>query len=279
VTFVVDSSGSINALDPTNYAKCLQFVADVVREFDIGPDDVQISFVLFGREATVEWDFTAEQDKDKLIQDILAMRYLDSWTNLNDALYLTRTKVYGPNGGAREGSVKATVILTDGEDNIPELGTPLTIENATLCKEDGIWLIAVGVTQHLNVSRLHEIISSPSDYYPVDDFDALPTIVDDLKSKICPEISKCQFFHLLVVILYARCYACAVYAMALCPSVKICPGPDWGKFYLVYIFTLLLERYVDHAFLSHLRYCHFLRIYEKISSVKTSVSECRSRSL
>ena len=226
MNFIVDSSGSINRNDDTNYAKSLQFVADVVREFDIGPDDVQISFVLFGREATVEWDFTAEQDKEKLIQDILAMRYLDSWTNLNDALYLTRTKVYAPGGGVRERSVKATVILTDGEDNIPEPGTPLTLQNATLCKEDGIWLMTVAVTDGVDEARLHEIISSPFDYYYVDDFDALQAIVTKIKTEICL-------------------------------------GPHWGKFYLVYIFMLLLERYVDHAFLSHLRYCHFRRIYEK----------------
>jgi len=226
VNFIVDSSGSINRDDDTNYAKSLQFVADVVRAFDIGPHDVQISFVLFGLEATVEWDFTAEQDKDKLIEDILAMRYLNGWTNLNDALYLTRTKVYAPGGGVREGSVKATVILTDGVDNKPEVGTPLTIENATLCKEDDIWLMAVAVTSGVDKDRLLEIISSPLDYYPVADFDALQAIVTKIKTEICL-------------------------------------GPHWGKFYLVYIFMLLSERYVDHAFLSHLGYCHFLRIYEK----------------
>jgi len=199
VNFIVDSSGSINHRDPTNYDKSLEFVADVVRAFDIGPHDVQVSFVLFSEEATVEWGLTDYPDKDDLVNEILGMRYLGRYTNLNDALYLTRTKVYGPNGGARERSVKATVILTDGEDNIPEPGTPLTLQNATLCKEDGIWLIAVAVTDGVNETRLHQIISSPSDYYFVEDFDALPTIVTKIKTKICD-------------------------------------GPDWGKFYLVYIF-------------------------------------------
>jgi len=190
LTFIVDSSGSINQNDDTNWDKSLQFVADVVREFTIGPNDVHVAFVLFDTEATVEWGFTENQNKETLTNEILGMRYLQGYTNLNDALYLTRTVVYAPGGGAREGALRATVILTDGIDNQPERGTPLTIENATLCKEDGIRLIAVGVTEHVNVARLHEIISSPSDYYPVDDFDALPTIVEDLKSKICPEISK-----------------------------------------------------------------------------------------
>jgi len=146
--------------------------------------------VLFGREATVEWGLTDYPDKGDLVREILGMRYLNSWANLNDALYLTRTVVYAPGGGAREGALRATIILTDGEDNIPERRTPLTLQNARLCKDDGIWLIAVGVTQHANVPRLHQIISSPSDYYSVYDFQAVPTIVADLKSKICPEISK-----------------------------------------------------------------------------------------
>jgi len=201
----------------------------VVREFTIGPNDVQVAFVLFSTEATVEWGLTKYQDEPSLTGAISGMRYLGGWTNLNDALYLTRTVVYAPGGGARDGALRATVILTDGEDNRPEPGTPLTIENATLCKEDDIWLIAVGVTDGVDEARLHQIISSPSDYYPVDDFDALPTIVDDLKSKICPEG----------------------------------PPPIQCKFYPIYIFRFLSERHVDHAFLSHLRYCHFLRIYEK----------------
>ena len=138
----------------------------------------------------MEWGLTDYPDKGDLVREILGMRYLNSWANLNDALYLTRTVVYAPGGGAREGALRATIILTDREDNIPERRTPLTLQNARLCKDDGIRLIAVAVTQHANVPRLHEIISSPSDYYSVYDFQAVPTIVADLKSKICPEISK-----------------------------------------------------------------------------------------
>jgi len=203
VNFIVDSSGSINHRDPGNYDKSLEFVADVVRAFDIGPDDVQVSFVLFSEEATVEWGLTDYPDKEDLVREILAMRYLGRYTNLNDALYLTRTKVYAPGAGVREGSVKATVILTDGVDNRPEEGTPLTIQNATLCKEDGIWLIAVAVTDGVDEARLHEIIASPLDYYKVDDFDALTNIVESIKSKIClgPVHLQCKFYLIYIFML------------------------------------------------------------------------------
>ena len=200
LNFVVDSSGSINDYDSTNWDKSLAFVVELVRQFTIGPNDVQVAFVLFSLEATVEWHFTEYQDKDSLIDAILRIRYLNSWTNLNDALFLTRTDVYAPGNGAREGALRVTIILTDGEDNIPEVGTPLTLENATLCKNDSIWLIAVGVTDGVNGKRLKQI-SSTNDYYSVDDFHNLTDIVDDLKAHICPfELSPApgkRFYYIL----------------------------------------------------------------------------------
>ena len=186
LNFIVDSSGSIKAGGEANWEKSLQFVADVVDQFVIGPDDVQVAFVLFSTEATVEWGLTEYQEKESLIKAILSMRYLGRWTNLNDALFLTRTRVFAADQGTRPGAVKATIILTDGVDNVPHRDTPLTIQNATLCKNDSIWLIAVGVTDGVDDERLREIVSSPYDYYPVFDFDALTSIVDDLKSQICP---------------------------------------------------------------------------------------------
>ena len=185
MNFVADSSGSINYKGPTNWDTALQFVANVTRQFTIGPNNVQVAFVLFSDVATVEWGLTRYQDKASLINAILNVRYLDSTTNLNDALYLTRTQVFAPGRGTRANAVKATVILTDGEDNVPEEGTPLTIANATLCKNDGIRLIGIGVSDDVNRARLLQIVSSPSDYYSVDDYNALPTIVSQLRPRIC----------------------------------------------------------------------------------------------
>jgi len=185
LNFVVDSSGSINSGDVNNWDKSLAFVVEVVRQFTIGPNNVQVAFVLFSLEATVEWGFTEYQDQESLIEAILRVRYLGSWTNLNDALFLTRTDVYAPGNGARPGAHKVTIILTDGEDNIPEKGTVLTLENATLCKNDSILLIAVGITDGVDGERLKQI-SSTNDYYSVYDFYNLTDIIDDLKVHICP---------------------------------------------------------------------------------------------
>jgi len=201
LTFVVDSSGSINYYVPTNYDKQLEFIVDVVNEFTIGPNDVQVALVLFSLEASVEWGLTEYQDKDSLIDAIRNLRYLDSWTNLNDALFLTHSEVYKPGNGVRDGAPRVTIIVTDGVDNIPEEGTPLTLENATRCKDEDIWLIAIGITDGVDEDRLKQI-TSPSDYYFVDDFDGLTSIVGDLKDQICEPRSTGHFSSFKYSFLY-----------------------------------------------------------------------------
>jgi len=186
LNFAVDSSGSINYKDPRNWDTALEFVADLTNRFTIGPNDVQVAFVVFSTVATVEWDLTRYRDKASLLRAIRNVRYLNDRTNLNDALYLTRTQVFAPGRGTRSNAYKVTIILTDGVDNVPTNGTELTIQNATACKNAGIRLIAIGVSDKVNTDRLRlQIASSPSDYYAVDDFNALNNIVNDLRRQVC----------------------------------------------------------------------------------------------
>jgi len=49
---------------------------------------------LFSHVATVEWYLTEYEDQDSLVDAILNMRFLGYRTNLNDAIYLTRTEVF-----------------------------------------------------------------------------------------------------------------------------------------------------------------------------------------
>jgi len=216
LNFVVDSSGSINYYDNTSYGKQLEFIVDVVNEFTIGPNDVQVALVLFSLEASVKWGFTEYQDKDSLIDAIRNLPYLESWTNLNDALFLTHSEVYAAGKGARADVPSVTIIITDGVDNIPEEGTPLTLQNAEQCKSDGIWLIAVGITYGVDEERLKQI-TSPADYYFVEDFDTLPIIVDDIWNQICGPLPG-HFSSFTYSFLPAQRYASA----GICYSISIC---------------------------------------------------------
>ena len=141
----------------------------------------------------VEWGLTRYKDNASLVDAILNIRYLDGLTNLNDALYLTRTRVFAPGRGTRSNALKATIIVTDGKDNVRP---GLTLSNATRCKNDGIRLMAVGVSRSVKWPWLLQIASSSSDCYAVDDFNALESIVDKLRTTIC-EISPSRLSDLI----------------------------------------------------------------------------------
>ena len=185
LNFVVDSSGSVNYRNPNNWNLMLSFVANLTQQFPVGPKDVQVSFVRFGDYANVEWGLTRYHDKATLLKAIVNVVYLDARTNLNRALFLTWSQIYAPGNGTRPGADMVSVILTDGQDNMPTKLSPLMPTNATACKNMGIRLIAVGVTDSVDRERLLSIVSSPFDYYAVAAFDDLGHIVNQMKPTIC----------------------------------------------------------------------------------------------
>ena len=184
MVYVVDSSGSINYKDARNWDITKEFLVNVTGLFTIGPDNVRVAFVLFSTDATVEWGLTRYQDQASLVNAIRNVRYIGNRTNLNDALYLTRTRVFA---NARQDARRVAIILTDGVDEVPTNGTQLTIQNATACKQQGIRLVTIGVSNQVNVERLQDIASPSPDgfYFPVDDFRALQTISNQLGPVVC----------------------------------------------------------------------------------------------
>ena len=200
LNFVVDSSGSIEYAGVGNWQKAKDFIANIIRQLIIGPNNVQVAMVLFSTTAT--WrDLTRYQDQASLIAAVNVLPYIGLKTNLNDALYLTRTQVFAAGRGTRANATKVTVILTDGEDDVPAKGTPLTIQNATACKDAGIRMIAVGVSSAVDQARLLQIVSSPSDYHPAHDFDGLTSVVAQLTPQgICfaPGTDISEYFTLLL---------------------------------------------------------------------------------
>jgi len=187
LAFVVDSSGSINYKDPRNWDITREFLVNVTSLFNIGPENVQVATVLFSTDAQVVWGLTQYQDETSLVNAIRRLPYLDDRTNLNDALYLTRTDVFAQGRGTRDGALKAAIILTDGVDNVPTNGTELTLQNATECKNANILLTTIGVSNQVNEDRLRQIASSPSSshYFKVEDFRALQTITNELGPVVC----------------------------------------------------------------------------------------------
>jgi uncharacterized protein YegL len=185
LTFVVDSSGSINADNPNNWESGLTFINSVVDSLSIGPDAVQVAMVMFGTKAQVQFYLNEYTDKDALQAEISSTPYLSQWTNLDAGLKLVYSKVYAAGRGTRPGVAKVVIIITDGADN---KDTDYTLSDADICKSKEIQLLAVGITDNVDKDRLLQIVSTPDSYFPVTDYASLSTLLNTLSTQICQTV-------------------------------------------------------------------------------------------
>lgn len=61
VAFIVDSSGSIGT---RNWVKMFQFVKDMVKDFNVGPQKTHIAVVAYSNNAKVEFKFNSLKESE-----------------------------------------------------------------------------------------------------------------------------------------------------------------------------------------------------------------------
>ena len=99
-----------------------------------------------------------------------------------------RERGFDSRQGNRDGVYDILIILTDGNSN----DEPATIEQAYLAKKAGIHIITIAVGSWLREDELQTVASFPSErnFISVRNFDALSSIVNDIKDLVCN--SKCS---------------------------------------------------------------------------------------
>jgi len=102
VAFLVDSSGSIGR---RNWVKMLQFLKDMVKAFNVGPDKTHIAIVAYSTAANLEFKFDrlkgsqiTEAGYNGLIDRI---RFQRGFTFIDRALILADQQVFQRSAGMR----------------------------------------------------------------------------------------------------------------------------------------------------------------------------------
>ncbi|OWF49646.1 Collagen alpha-5(VI) chain [Mizuhopecten yessoensis] len=199
IAFVVDSSSSIS-VDDFDIQK--NFIEDVVRRFDVGPEDVQFAAVSYSGNAYDEFKFNAGSDQSRVIKDVGDIRYSQGpATRTYKAIERMRTYLFAPGKGSRDDVVHVGIILTDGTTNpgkydrlSTKMGKAATQEQAQLAKDDGIYLFAVGIGPDVNKEELLGIASVDPDnkfMITVDSYNQLNTKVvkETLSYRACSPVS------------------------------------------------------------------------------------------
>ncbi|BFZ01762.1 hypothetical protein BsWGS_04801 [Bradybaena similaris] len=178
IYFLIDSSASIWFMD---YIKMLQFVADLVSDMDIRSSAVRVGVGVFSSHHKLYLHVNNTLSKHRLRQEILGAPFLKGDTFLSRALKGLREDGLPPNS-SRPGATRIAVLLTDGMSRYKQL----TSDNATLAKQDGIFLYTIGIGSGVDVAELHEIASDPQKEfsYHVSSFDNLKNIRAQLSHRM-----------------------------------------------------------------------------------------------
>ena len=193
---VIDSSGSIRDNNPPggspdNYDLQLEFLANLVRAFSIGPDATRVGAVIFSEEVILEFTLSQYDNTDSIIQALLASPYLGQTTNTPEALRITRTQCFSRANGDRPDVENLAIVVTDGLPFPPDRRTP-ALDAARALRNAGVAIISVGITDAIDREFLQEMSSPPQlegqNFFTATGFGALNEIRRNVVEGTCQTI-------------------------------------------------------------------------------------------
>ncbi|CAG5131625.1 unnamed protein product, partial [Candidula unifasciata] len=182
IYILLDGSSSINSV---GWGRCKTFVSNLIKEFPVGPFNVQFAIGTFSTEFKHLADLNKFYDKDQLSQFILNTTQLQGVTYTFDALRAIREQGYLslPSKGSRPGETRILVVLTDGNsDNI----TKTIQESDALRREQGIRIIVISVGL-VNQVECIGIAGSEKNVFSVTAFGGLEAIRSQITLRVCYE--------------------------------------------------------------------------------------------
>ena len=167
----------------------LEFVVNIVQSLRIGPDAVRVGVVSYATQSTVNFVLDQHTNKPALVDAIKNIPYVhiggDS-TNTAAGIEYMRMKVFTLPGD-RPDVQNIGIVITDGLSNEQN---DMTIPNAEKAKKDGIIMLAVGITDKVNVAEIAGISSNGAEgetYFLSPEFNVTEEIVQNIVNQTCSQ--------------------------------------------------------------------------------------------
>ena len=177
--FVMDASSSIWVVD---FRRQLEFVANLVDTFNIGPGSKQVSIgaITFSDHAHLDFPLNRFQSRTELKKTILEIPYRMGGTNTAEALRLLRSMV-SPYIDLKKRPLIA-VVITDGLS----WNSDQTKKEAEVVHRLGVNMHAIGVGDRYDMEELKSIASDPiHGVHEVTSYSALNDIADKFRVRLC----------------------------------------------------------------------------------------------
>ena len=165
LAFLIDSSTKSN---PNAWTQMLNFVSEVVRQYNINSNCVRVAVIRYGNNADAPIQLTSYNDVNRLVAALGQIQPLGGSSNLAAALNLLRSQVFASNV-VRTNTARIAIIVTDQLQS----NSQITSAAANL-RSQGITIVAVGITGpgRVNTNYMYSITSSRR-AIPVGDYSQL----------------------------------------------------------------------------------------------------------
>ena len=189
VVFVLDSSGSINNADPSNYDKVKNFTrafVDALIDGNLEAEGDRIGIVIYGQigEVYLPLNDSEALDKGALLKKIDATPYRNSWTNTADGLCRAIEQSWRDSLSV----LRLVITLTDGKSNrvSPLCGNTTTAASRISANNPPLLSYAIGVA-NANQEELLTIATTPELVDHLDSFntDLLAAAQEARSYQIC----------------------------------------------------------------------------------------------
>lgn len=178
LVYLLDASGSVEL---PNFNKEKAFISQSLSRFVIGPDDAQVSVVMYSNQPENAFNLNKFTDSASIVNAINRIPYPAGGTYTSAALKYAGTNSFTPASGDRPDAKNVLVVITDGKSADPAK----TQAEAQALKQQGAIIIAIGIGNGIDKNELNGIASGPGFVLNVDDFDALPKVYGTIHEFSC----------------------------------------------------------------------------------------------
>lgn len=175
LVFILDGSYSVG---PENFEIIKSWLANITRNFDIGPKFIQVGVVQYSDYPVLEIPLGTHESTENLIREMESIHYLGGNTRTGRAIQFAFDHLFAKSSRFL---TKIAVVLTDGksQDEVKDI--------AAEARKNKITLFAIGVGSEIEEDELKAIANKPSSTYVfyVEDYIAISRIKEVIKQKLC----------------------------------------------------------------------------------------------
>ncbi|XP_071091876.1 uncharacterized protein [Haliotis cracherodii] len=183
VEFVLDSSDTVGA---DNFRYMIQYVQNLVRHWEIGPQRIQVGVVTYGNGARNQFYFNNYQTGAQLVNAIGNIQYQSGAADLGNAFRFAYGDAFTSQHGSRDHVPHVIVHIGNGVSS----NKAFTLQEAQAARDHGVAIYNVAVGSGVDTNEIQNIATSPASRYVLhaDTYQSLDTLVNPLATKIENEV-------------------------------------------------------------------------------------------